>query len=126
MKPLLGFLVGSSITATFPFFWRVARIPPNQLNYSYTTYTLVAPLYLGAMTALAVHLGNSMGLRRAMLLVSVASPLIVIAIAWGMRAYNFGTTWQWVAYGARLIVKHMLVYNLVIYTLLRALCGPSQ
>lgn len=122
--PLLGFVVGSSILTTLPFLLTVARLPPEVMNYTYRDYSLAAPLYLGAMSALAVWLGGPpfrLGLRAAVLLVSIASPLIVVALAWGVGSYNFDTPSQWAAYATRLVAKHMAVYNLVVLPLILAL-----
>lgn len=130
--PLLGFVVGSSILATLPFLLTVARLPPAVMNYTYRDYSLAAPLYLGAMSALAVWLagaplglgspsGGRVGLRAAMLAVSIVSPLIVVALAWTVSSYNFDTPSQWAAYAARLTLKHMAVYNLVVLPLILAL-----
>lgn len=120
--PLLGFLVGSSILTTLPFLLTVARLPPDTINYTYRAYSLAAPLYLGAMSALAVWLAGApgVGLRAAMLAVSILSPLIVVALAWGLGTYNYEPA-QWRAYALRLTLKHMAVYNLVVLPLIVAI-----
>lgn len=120
-SPLLGFVVGSSIAVLLPFFWSVSRMPDGFKNYSYATYTMIAPVYLGLMTALAVWLSRWWGLRAAVAAISVASPLIVVAFAYFTGSYNYGTAQEWGSYGAGIILKHMLVYNIVIYGLLTAL-----
>lgn len=119
---LQSFIVGSSFPVLFPFFAAVARLPSSIKNYTYEDYTLLAPLYLGLMNVLATYLGERFDLspRQRYVLVGVISPLIVIAIAYSLRSYNY-TQCEWIRYSLMLIVKHFLVFNVIVYSIEKCL-----
>lgn len=114
MEYLQAFLVGSSAHATLPFFATVAAYPPGMMRFRYRDYTLVAPLYLGAMNAAGKYLSNQMGfgLLGRILLTWIMSASIVSAIITTMPAYTFTTPAQWRVQYWGVFRAHLLVQSL--------------
>lgn len=120
---LLSFVVGSSILVTFPFFWKVGQLDQKVMNYNYFHYSIIAPIFLGLATMLSVYLKNTfnLSLRQSILIVSVCSPLLVTWLAEKvLKSYNF-TARETCDYKLRLFLKHFIIYNFVIYNLLKML-----
>lgn len=120
MGALKSFVIGSSIIVMIPFLLGVmAAEQKNTTQYNYKTYSIIAPIYIGAFTVLAWWLRNWVGfsLRKSLLTVSIISPTLVVAIAYSIKAYNFTTKKEWLWYAARIYFKHFIVFNIIIYCL---------
>lgn len=115
---LKSFIIGSSFPVILPFFYVVSNIPTHLRNYSYFTYTWVAPLYLGIINVLATLIGQKWGLslRQRYLLVGPLSGLLVGWLATMFETYNYDRQ-EWVKYYLRIIFNHLLIFNTVIYFL---------
>ena len=115
---LKSFVIGSSLPVFFLFFLKVASLDNNIKNYSYKTYTFIAPLYFGIMNMISRYLQNkyNLTLRERFLLIGIISPIIVMIFAKLMNSYNI-TEKEWIRYYIRLFLKHFLTYNLIIYFL---------
>jgi len=115
---LRSFVIGSSLPVFFLFFYKVAHISNTIKNYPYTQYSLIAPLYFGIMNAISLFIATrySLTLRQRLLLIGAISPIIVISLAKIINSYNF-TNEEWIRYAIRVIIKHILVFNVIIYAL---------
>jgi hypothetical protein len=113
---LKSFVIGSSWFVFILFFLSVMKI--KNKNYSYELYTIIAPFYLGLMNMLSLYLANKykLSLRQRFLLIGIISPLIVIIFAKLSNSYNY-TSKKWYEYYVYIIVKHMLIFNIIIYYL---------
>ena len=112
-----AFIVASSILVVAHFYLSVMNIDPEIRNYSYETYTLVAPLYFGLINMSGLWLSQKFGLEAyRYLIISIISGLLVAIFATITNSYNF-TTKEWLRYYGYIIFKHFLTYNLVIQTL---------
>jgi len=114
---LKEFVIGSSYPVSLLFFLVVMNI--SDKNYSYESYTLIAPVYLGLMNVLSAYLQNKfdLTLRERFYLIGIISPVIIVLFAYFYKAYPFTTTKQWLTYAIRLIIKHFLIFNLIVYNL---------
>ena len=117
-KYLKSFIIASSFPIFFTFFLKVASIDDSIKNYSYETYTIIAPLYFGIMNVLATILQNKTNLSKKDIYFyfGIVSPLIVITFAKLSKSYNF-TKEEWMKYSVRLFIKHFLIYRICIYFL---------
>ena len=125
---LTAFIVGSSWPAFVTFFYgfhyydkkfnkdncveKILDIDP------YYFYTIVAPLYMGIMSAIAIGLHKyfDISVRTAFLIISLISAVIVAISITVCDIYNFSQSRLTEQY-VRLIIYHLLLYNLVIATL---------
>ena len=116
MSYLKSFVIGSSYITLLPFLTTVIRL--ENINYTYGSYSLIAPLYLGLMNMLSLYLSKKLDLtlRKRMLMIGIISPLIVILISYMLKTYNF-EGYEWIIYGIRLVIKHLMVYNIIMYLL---------
>lgn len=105
---LKHFLIGSSLPVVLPFFLKVGALSPDKPNYSYQTYSIVAPLYLGLM---------NMWFPNDKLTASLVSSSIVVFAVWLLKLYNFTTYEDWFQYVVTVLILHLLVFNGVIYYL---------
>ncbi len=121
---LKSFIIGSSFPVVMLFFILVARL--KNKNYSYETYTIVAPLYLGLMNMLSLAIARkyTLSLRMRYIVIGIISPLVVITIARSLRVYNYNSR-EWSRYAMRVIIEHFLVFNVIVYGLEAAL-SPQQ
>lgn len=118
MNYLKSFIIGSSFPATFFLFQAVKNIPDSIKNYSFQDYTVIAPIYLGLANLLSLCLSKifNLSLQTRFLLIGILSPLFVISIVRSNNSYNF-TEEEWRQYYFRLITKHFMIFNLIIYNL---------
>ena len=115
---LRSFIIGSSLPVFISFFLRVATLDNKIKNYSYKSYSIIAPLYLGLMNMISLCLtaNYNIPLRRRLIIIGIISPIIVILFAKLIGSYNF-TRDEWIKYSIKLLIKHFLIYNTVIYFL---------
>lgn len=115
---LKQFLIGSSIPVVIPFYISVMNINPNIKNYSYSNYTLIAPIYFGIMTMLSLFLAKKYNLdnRNRFLLIGIISATLVCTFSTLTKSYNF-TTKEWIIYYISIFIRHILTYNITIYYL---------
>lgn len=113
---LKSFVIGSSFPVLFPFFYSVSKMPQDSKNYSYVTYTFIAPLYLGLINMLAEWIGQrwNVSLRNRYLIIGPLSGLFVALLATLMNTYNYDRK-EWASYYLRIIFIHFLIFNIVIY-----------
>lgn len=106
---LKDFIVGSSVIVFLPFFLAVSRIPRKDRNYTYIQYTLVAPIFLGLMNVI----GGILFPKYRYVLTGLLSGITVAIIASLLNSYNY-TSLQWHEYYIRIILKHVLVFGIII------------
>lgn len=113
---LRSFVIGSSLLVVLPFLLRVATL--RDKNYSYESYSILAPLYFGLMNMLSLCISNNFNLtlRQRYVTIGLISPIIVISFAKILGTYTFSTK-EWVLYCLRIMVFHFLTYNISIYLL---------
>ena len=115
---LRAFVLGTSALVVFPHYFAVANADVSKLNYTYETYTFIAPLYYGLMNVLSLYLALSFSLsrRQRYLLIGIISPLIVVAFSYVTKTYTYSDM-EWVQYATGLILKHFLNWNIVVFSL---------
>lgn len=113
---LKSFLSGSSILIVFPFYMEVLQLPKSKKNYTYKTYSQIAPIYLGFLNMFSYCLENNLGLSKLqrLLIVSIISPSIVLYIAKKGNSYNFSKK-EWMLYSVYLFLRHFITYFIIIY-----------
>ena len=116
IRYLRAFIIGSSFLVVLPFISKVASLDESDMNYTYKTYSFIAPLYLGVMNMVSLYLADQfdLSLRERFLLIGTISPLIVASFAYLTDKYNF-TQPEWIGYAVRLWFKHFLTFNVAIF-----------
>ena len=115
---LKSFVIGSSFPVLALFFYNVSRLPDQLRNYDYTTYTFVAPLYLGLVNMLSVYVRGkfNLSLEETYLIIGPLSGILVAIAATLLQTYNYSKL-EWFQYYLRIIITHFLVFNVIIYYL---------
>ena len=116
MQYLRAFVIGSSFAVFSLFFLFVMH--SDQKQYSYETYTLVAPLALGVGNALSLWFSNRYRIkpRKRFFLLGLIAPTCVALFAYGTKAYVL-TVQGWIRYVAALYLLYFFVCNVVLYQL---------
>lgn len=123
-KYLTAFIVGSSLPVFALFFYGVAGYKQNNIiNYSYERYTLLAPLYFGVMTMIALYISNIMNisLQISLFIVSILSIIIISTLITSINAYKFSTQKQWYNQYITISIAHLITYNIIIYLIITPL-----
>ena len=107
---LKSFIIGSSLPVFITFFLSVAKINNNIKNYSYKSYTIISPLYFGIVNMLSLYYLKNYD---RFIFTGLISPLIVIIFAKSFNSYNFSFN-EWLYYSLKIIIKHFIIWNLVI------------
>ena len=115
---LRAFVIGSSYLVFFPHFLAVGFADEKQLNYSYKTYTFVAPVYLGFMNMISLYFANlySLSRRKRYVLFGIISPFLVSSFSLLFQTYNY-TDERWILYVIGLFMKHFFIFNIIIFSL---------
>lgn len=129
---LTAFIVGSSWPA-FVLFFMGFHSYDKKFNKNnciekifdtdpYYFYTILAPVYMGTMSMGAVWLHNyyNISIRAAFLIISLISASLVAVSITVCDVYNFSQE-RLIEQYLRLIVYHLLLYNLIIATLYEAI-----
>jgi len=114
---LKSFIIGSSVFIYLPFLYRVSNIPNNIKNYSYITYSFIAPIFFGSMSTIATILQHnfSISLFYSLLIVMIISILFVLSSVTTLNLYNFTTNQQWLLYSSRLIIFYSIAYSTIYF-----------
>ena len=109
MKSILHFLIGSSLPVVILHYFLVYYNKRKQ--YSYFTYSILAPFFLGLLNVLKHSLFKKFSYIHN-LYFSILSANIVFAIAFFSDSYDFSNT-EWMIYYLRLNVLHFYIYNII-------------
>jgi len=112
---LRAFVIGSSFLVFLPFFYIVSKIDPKYLNYSYISYTFVAPVFLGVANMFSLFLQNTFQLSKEtrFLSISLLAPTIVFSYVIYSKKYKKVT----ITYPFYLFLLYFFVWNFVVYSL---------
>jgi len=115
---LRAFVIGSSFLVFFPFFYIVSKMDPKYRNYSYVSYTFIAPVFLGFANMFSLFLQNTFHLSKEnrFLSISLLAPTIVFFYVIYSKVYNWskkGMTY----YPIYLFLLYFIVWNFVVYSL---------
>jgi len=117
-KYLKSFIIGSSYPVIILPFYIVSRLNSKKINYTYKSYTFIAPLYIGIMNALSLYIMSvfSLSMENRYYLISIISAIIVATFATHAQAYNYNRR-EWALYYMRLFILHFILYNVIIYSI---------
>jgi hypothetical protein len=125
---LKAFIIGSSwlvfVMLFVGFFNYRGKLNPsncmtNILGFDpFMTYAIIAPLYIGSMSVLAIMIKNryDISTRKAFFLVGIVSALIVSIVITVCRVYNFSKQRLFEQY-IRLQLYHFILYSGIIANL---------
>ena len=124
-KIFMAFLIGSSWISFASFFmgfhglsqksWNKHNCLERIVKDPYYLYTIIAPLYLGTMSALAVAMSIYFNLSTTVsfLIIGLISPAIIAIIITKCNLYRF-TTHAYRKQYAVLFLLHFAIYNIVV------------
>ena len=129
---LIAFLIGSSwisIIAWFiGFHGYVGKFNENNCIKNmfetdpYFVYTIIAPLYIGCMSALAILISiyTELSVRQSFIIIGLISPIFVSIAIKKCNIYDFTDT-RYVEQYFRLICYHFMLYNVLIVNVYKLL-----
>ena len=112
MDNLKHFIIGSSLPVVILHYFLVYY--NKRKNYSYFSYTILAPLYLGLVNVISHIVFKKMNLYN-LILLSFISANFVFGLSYFTDKYDFNEK-EWQIYYLRLHVLHFYLYN-IIYTI---------
>lgn len=115
---LRSFVIGSSLPVFLPFFLRVMNINDLLKNYSFSAYSIIAPLYFGLINMISQIISNKWewDLGKRLIITGIISPIIVFIFAKLTNSYNFPQQ-EWFQYFIRIFLAHFLTFNITIHFL---------
>ena len=118
MDYLKAFTIGTSGLVWFHHMAILALTNEKDYNFSFKTYSLLAPIYYGLMTMLALYLGKTFhwSLSKRFFITSIISIILVLLVSYIIKAYNHSPKEQ----GKNLIhhiLRHLVAFNIIIYYL---------
>jgi hypothetical protein len=119
MAPYLkSFIIGSSCIVFLPFFYIVSNFNKKDFNYDYTSYTFIAPIWLGLMNMFSLLISEQYHFspRERFLFISIFAPTIVLSFVVLFKMYNYSTV-QWIKYIIMLYLLYFFIWNVVVYNL---------
>ena len=119
MKYLKQFIIGSSYLVFLPYFYAVQK-SQSRKNYTYFTYTLIAPIWLGLWNVISLIIAERFNLSMKMrfLVVSIISSLCIMLISTYAKAYDFNKD-EWKKYYFYIFIMYLIVWNLIVYNIER-------
>lgn len=122
MSYLRSFVIGSSLLVFGMHLLLLSRKDPKTYGYDYRIYSIVAPLFFGVMSMLALYLrrNHGMSLRTSLMAVSVFAYAFVVWLVRNLRVYPHDRE-EWLRYLGMQAVLYALVYNVILYGLERNL-----
>ena len=112
MNNLRHFIIGSSLPVIILHYFLVYF--NKKKNYSFFSYSILAPLYLGLMNIVSHNIFKKINIHK-LLLFTFISANFVFNLSYFTNKYNFNTK-EWYMYYFRLHILHFYLYN-IIYTI---------
>jgi hypothetical protein len=125
---LQSFLIGSSILITFVYLTTVSGYQQSGIiRYQYYNYSILAPIYFGTMAVIAkyIYLHTKLSLYQSLFMISILSIIGVTSYITITRAYRFQTQSQWNRQYGKVLISHLVTYNIIIYQLEKCLNAGS-
>lgn len=119
MSYLRSFVIASSLPVFILWFLRLHQVKDRiNIPHGYEMYKVLAPLYFGLMNMISLYLSKkyNWSLRQRLLNISLVSCVFVFTLNKLAKTYTL-TTKQWISYGFRLCLGHLITYNIIIHYL---------
>jgi len=128
MKYLKQFVIGSSYLVFVSFFYEVSNNVPFmeyilnrklKINFKYSNYTFVAPLWFGLWNVISLIIAYKFNLtmKQRFLFISIISFLTLMFLQQLiLKPYNL-TKIEWFKYYCYMFIKYLLIWNFVIYNI---------
>ena len=124
MDYLKAFTIGTSGPVFFPHLASLKLADENDYSYSFKTYSLIAPIYYGLMTMLALYIGKTFHktLRMRLFITSLISIIFIVSLNYFVssklyKPYSNYSTKDWLRYIMRNGSRHFIAFNFIIYYL---------
>lgn len=124
MDYLRAFTIGTSGLVTLNHMSLLSLVDKNYYDYSSKVYSLVAPIYYGLMTMLALYFRKKykLSLSTSLFIVSIISIVFVVSLNYFVsrhkyKPYSEYTNKEWASYVINNGLRHLVNFNLIIYFL---------
>jgi hypothetical protein len=116
---LRAFVIGSSFLVFFPYFFIVSQINPKDKNYSYLSYSFIAPLFLGGINMFSLYIQKIYRLSREerFFFISMFAPTFVFCVSLITKVYHFSLFSKWIVYLLCIYLLYFIVWNIIVYYL---------
>ena len=121
MDYLKAFVIGTAGPVWFQHIALLSLRDKNEYDYSFKVYSIIAPIYYGLMTMLALYIGKTFNLSLSMRLfiISIISICSVVAFNYFIsrkkyKPYKNYTTKEWIRYILTNGARHIIAFNLII------------
>lgn len=122
MEYLKAFTIGTTGPVWFLHMFLLSLKDKNYYDYSFKTYSLIAPIYYGFMSMLAIYFKNnfSITLRYSLFLTSILSIILVTLLNYIISSKYFKpyinyNNKDWIDYIIKNSSRHLIAFNLIIY-----------
>lgn len=111
-----AFVIGSSWPAFILYFYGVSEFPANIKNYSYTNYTMVAPVALGIFNVMGYIVAKKFKLNRSerFILTGFSGAIGVGIFITITNSYNFSSKKEQINYYIKLLIIYIFVFGVII------------
>jgi predicted permease len=121
MDYLTAFIIGTSIFVSLPHLLGFLSAKKGYHDYSFTTYLILAPLYFGIMSMLAVYISkkHNKSIRESLFITSLISILLVVSLVYFIlrkdyKPYKLYDNQGWMRYIFYNGLAHLFVFNVII------------
>ena len=118
-----AFIVGSSYPVFLLPFYLVSTINKEDKNFTYQSYTFIAPIYIATLNVISVYLMYILSLSnyQRYSLISIISAIIVCLFSTINKVYNYSSD-QWIRYYIGIFIMHFILYFIIIQSIENLLC----
>ena len=109
MNNLKHFIIGSSLPVIILHYFLVYY--NKKKKYSYFTYTILAPLYLGLVNVISHNVFKKINLQN-LLILSFISANFIFGLSYFTEKYDFNER-EWRIYYFKLNILHFYLYNII-------------
>ena len=122
MEYLKAFIIGTSGLVWVQHVALLSLRDKDEYDYSFKTYSIIAPIYYGIMTMLALYIGRkfNLSLRLRLFIISILSICFIVAFNYFIsskkyKPYKDYTTKEWIRYILTNGARHVIAFNLIIF-----------
>ena len=122
MDYLKSFIIGTAGPVYLPHLALLSLADDDYYDYSFKTYSLLAPTYYGLMNTLGLWLGKTfeLSLQQRLFLISIISIIFIVSLSYFVsshfyKPYKNYATKDWLRYIILNGGRHLIAFNIIIY-----------
>ena len=121
-KYIKSFIIGSSYPSFVLFFMVVSQYG-EMMNLPFTTYSIIAPPFLGLLNVFGLFLKNkyNLGQFQRFFYTGIIGAIFISIVITLLKIYNFTTKRRWIEQYIKLQITYFLIFSVIIRSLEDAL-----